>query len=313
MTMKRILAAAAALVFVLSMAACGSKDNNNEADSTTAADSVVTEATPATDDISATDLNTDVTAADVTEQDIAEPDVSEVASQDVPEPGAPTEASSEAAESTTVVAGDEKKTPETVEEIVEFYKAAATETNKSKINAKDTMTLVSLDGGSGLVGGLVSAFEPIAKKALAKNSGPVDHVTGGFQNLTAADVKSAKATTSADGKYTNVRIDLKEQTDGMYGKSKEGHVGHGISILDGVQKAIDELNGVTVDTSQGDIKLHYNNAFIDVKIDNATGKIVSGKWHYQVNISIVNVKAKIGILSATLNDAKGVVEYQVTL
>ena len=40
---------------------------------------------------------------------------------------------------------------------------------------------------------------------------------------------------------------------------------------------------------------------------------MSGKWHYTVNVTINNVKAKIGIISATLNGAKGVVEYQVTL
>ena len=90
-------------------------------------------------------------------------------------------------------------------------------------------------------------------------------------------------------------------------------MGHGVSILDGVQTAIDQLEGVSVDASEGEIKLHYNNAYIDCKVDNETGKVVSGTWHYTVNVTINNVKAKIGIIGATLNGAKGVVDYAVTL
>lgn len=293
--MKKLLALTLVAVLALSMAACGgNKEPETPADTTAAAEietEAVTEAV-------------EVTAAEETAEAVEETETAAAATDTAAETeAAPADETTEAAE--------ENKTPQTKEEIVEFYKKAATETNKGKINAKDQMTLVSLDGGSGAVGNLVSLFEPIAKSALEKNSGSIDHVTGGFENLTADDV--ASATAKSDGKYTTVRINLKEQTDGMYGKSKEGHVGHGVSILDGVQKAIDELNGVTVDTSEGDIKLHYNNAYIDCKIDNETGKIVSGKWHYTVNVSINNIKAKIGIVPATLHDAKGVVEYAVTL
>ena len=293
--MKKLLALMLVAALVLCMTACGGKKTEEPADTTIAE----IESTIDTEEIEVTDTEDTTAAAEETE---------------APAEEAPTEAAAaeetEAPAEETTEAEDENKTPETKEEIVEFYKKAAAETNKGKINANDQMTLVSLDGGSGLVGGLVSAFEPIAKKALAKNSGSIDHITGGFENLTADDV--ASATAKSDGKYTTVRINLKEQTDGMNGKSKEGHVGHGVSILDGVQTAIDQLDGVTVDTSNGDIKLHYNNAYIDCKIDNETGKVVSGKWHYTVNVSINNVTAKIGILSATLKDSKGVVEYQVT-
>lgn len=290
--MKKLLALMLVAVLALTMAACGSKEPEAPAD-TTAAVEAETEAVT---------QEVETTAAEDT-SDVTEP----ADAEETTEAAAETEAAPE--ETTEEVT--EKKTPETKEEIVEFYKAAATLTNKGKVNAQDQMTLVSLDGGSGVVGGLVSAFEPIAKKALAKNSGSLDHITGGFDKLTADDVASATATD--EGKYTHVRINLKEQTDGMNGKSREGHVGHGISILDGVQTAIDQLDGVTVDASQGEVKLHYNNAYIDCKIDNETGKVVSGTWHYTVNVTINNVTAKIGFISATLHDAKGVVDYQVTM
>lgn len=291
--MKKILALMLVAALALCMAACGGKTPEApETPETTVAAEIETEAE---------------TLAPETEapQDETEP-------ADVP---AETEAATEAAAADETEAAAEEtteaenKTPETKEEIVEFYKAAAEKTGK--INANDQMELVRLEGGSGVVGGLVDLFEPIAKKALAKNSGSVDHVTGGYKNLTADDVSSATA--KSDGKYTTVRINLKDQTDGMNGKKDQGHVGHGIYILPGVQTAIDELNGVDVDASQGEVKLHYNNAYIDVKIDNDTGKIVSGKWHYTVDVSIDNVKAKIGFVSATLKGATGAVDYQVTL
>ena len=290
MTMKQILALTAAAALVLTMTACGSK--TPETPETTAADTTVAETVEATTE-----------AAQTTEA------VSESSTQEVSTEEAKTEAAEETQAPEETTEADAKKTPETKAEIVDFYKAAAGKTGK--INAHDTMTLLSLDGGSGLVGGLISLFEPIAKNTLAKNSGSVEEITGGYQNLSADDVVSATA--KDDGKVTSVRINLQDQTDVMNGKSKEGHVGHGVTILDGVQSAIDQLDGVTVDASEGTIKLHYNSAYIDVKIDDATGKIISGQWHYKVDISIVNVKAKIGPVSATLKDATGAVEYTVDM
>ena len=294
MKLKKILALSTAAILALSLTACGEK--KDEADDTTAApettlaleiETLAEDTTAAAEESSAADDTT--TAA----PEATEAAATEAASE------APTEAATE----------EENKVPQTKQEIVDFYKKAANATGK--INANDKMELKSLDGGSGVVGGLLSAFEPIAKNALAKNSGSVDEVTGGYQNLSADDVSSASAT--SDGKTTSVRINLKQQVDGMNGKKHEGHVGHGVTILDGVQKAIDELNGVSVDPSEGSIKLTYNDAYIDVKIDNETGKIVSGKWHYKVDINIDNTKVKIGFISATLNGATGAVDYQVTM
>ena len=296
MTTKKILAAALAAILALSLAACGSKSAEEP------------ETEPA-----------ETVAEVLTEADLTEADITEAVAEDTTaaEAEAPTEAAAEEtkAEEETEAATEaeteaEKKTPETKAEIVEFYKNAAIATNPTA-KGQDKMEMISLDGGSGLVGGLVSAFEPIAKKALSNNSGTTEGITGGYEKLTEADV--ASATAKNDGKYTTVHINLKNQTDGMNGKSNEGSVGHGVSVLDGIQKAIDELKGVEVDTSEGSITLKYHDAYIDAKIDNETGKIVSGTWHHTVDILINNVKAKIGIISATLKDATGQVGYTVTM
>ena len=280
-----------AAVLALSLAACGSKAP--EEPETEPAEVITEEVLTQAEETAAPEEDT--TAAE--EETAAAADATEAAAE---ETEAATEAETEA----------EKKTPETKAEIVEFYKQAAIASD-STAKGQDKMEMTKLDGGSGLVGSLVSAFEPIAKKALSNNSGTTNGITGGYEKLSEADV--ANATAKDDGKYTTIHIDLKNQTDGMNGKSNEGSVGHGVSVLDGVQKAIDELKGVDIDTSEGSIKLQYHNAYIDAKIDNATGKIVSGKWHHTVDILINNVKVKIGIISATLKDAIGAVEYTVTM
>lgn len=283
--MKKILALAMAAMMALSLAACGGNEETPE--TTTEAIVENTEA----------NVPEETVATDATEADTA---ISEENTDAVEE--------TDAAEETT--AAEDELDLNTTEGIVEFYKAAAIETDKGTFKAQDTMTLESLDGGNGAIGKFISLFEPIAKRALSNNSGDVNSVTGGYEKLSASDVSSAKAVD--DGKYTTVTINLKEQVDGMSAPEKEGTVGHGITVLGEVQDAIDALDGVSVDPSGGAIKLRYSNAQINVKIDNATGKIVSGTWGYKVNITIDNVKASLSIFNITLDGAKGVVDYKIT-
>lgn len=300
MTLKKILAASLAAILALSMAACGAKEPAEEtttAEDTTAAIVMEAESTEAVDALA--EESTEAAAA--TEAATEAPaDEATTAEQKAPETEAPTEAETEA----------EKKVPQTKEEIVEFYKKAATETDKNKITANTKMELVDLQA-DGALSAFVKIFKPAVANALSKNSTPTDHVTGGYKNLTADDV--ASATASDDGKYTTITINLKDQTDGFNGESKSGHVGHGVTVLGSVQNAINEIDGLSAEQGDGTVQLKYNNAKIDVKVDNETGKIVSGKWFYKVDILIDNVKMKMGILSVTPKGMTGTVTNTVTL
>lgn len=294
MTMKKVLALCMAALMVLAFAACGAKDEEPAATVPAETQAVAeTETLP----LDAEELEEEVTEAAQETTEAAE-EATEAAVEE-------TEA---AAEETTEEA---KKTPETKEEIVEFYKAAAAASDKAGVNTTNVMKLESLDGGGGAVGAFVNLLEPIVKSTLERNSSSDNHITGGYKNLTADDV--ASATAKDDGKYTTITINLKEQTDGMNGKSKEGHVGHGISVLDGMQQAIDQLNGLDVDASGGTLAIRYNNAKIQVKVDNETGKIVSGTWSYKANVTIDNVKGKIGIIGVTLKGASAVISQTITM
>ena len=296
MTMKRAFAVVLAVLMVLAFAACGAKENEPEV---TEAD--VTEAVVDGETVAAEDLVTEA-AEEITEE------ATEAAPEETAAPADAAEETEAPAEETTEEA---KKVPETKEEIVEFYKAAAAASDKAGVKTSNVMKLENLEGGGGAVGAFVNLLEPIVKSTLERNSSTDNHITGGYQNLTADDV--ASATAKDDGKYTTITINLKEQTDGMNGKSKEGHVGHGISVLDGMQQAVDQLNGLEVDASGGTLAIRYNNAKINVKIDNETGKIVSGTWSYRADVTIDNVKGKIGIISVTLKGASAVISQTITM
>jgi len=174
------------------------------------------------------------------------------------------------------------------------------------------LTLASLDGGSGAVGGLISMFEPLAKSALKNNSTQSEGVPGGYSKLVASDLVSASA--RSDGKYTTIKMTPKEQTDQPKSTWDAGPVGHAIGVLGDIDNALKEIPAVTIEYegSGRTLTLTYKNPFVNVKIDNNTGKIVSGSWGYDVNIKIDNVKVSLG-LSATLKGASGVVNQRITM
>lgn len=281
MTLRSFFAFSLALLMLMSMAACGGKDD----DTTTL---------PADETTEAVESETESVTDDMT-------DISEEPSQ--------TEEETSADVAETETAEPEKFDLNTTEGVINLYKEAAAKTEKAGITSDKVMSLASLDGGKGFVGGIISAFEPIARRALANNSVQITGIEGSYDKLSPSDVKSAKAVDN--GKTTTLIIELKDQTDGVTG-NQNGPVAHGVGVLDSIETALAELKGVTFDYSEGTVKLKYTDATINVTIDNATGKITSGKWRFDVNISLDNIGAKIGVLSVTLKDAKGVVKYEIT-
>lgn len=198
-----------------------------------------------------------------------------------------------------------------IAEIQKYYKLVAAKNAKAG-NFVTKMTMTSLDGGSGAVGGLISAFKPIATSALEKNSTTSDNLPGKADTILEADWQRAVAVN--DGTYTTLTIQLVNQTDGANGKCYEGTVGRSIGVLDGVQTALDNLPGVSADFAGSNFSLLYDNAYIKIKVKNSTGELVKGAntWHYRVNVNLDNLTVKVGIISATLKGAKGTIDYTIT-
>ena len=173
------------------------------------------------------------------------------------------------------------------------------------------MRLEKLEGTGGL-GKILGSFEGIAKKALEKNSTETTWIPAGDHgDVLPTDVKNAKATN--DGKYTTVSFDVNSQTDGPKESTSKGPVGRSIGTLGNVQNALDQLPGVSVTSGIENIKLTYDHAYVAVKIDNNTGRIVSGTWYYKVNVNVNNLGVKGVGSPASIDTLTGIVDYTVKI
>ena len=304
--MKRILALIMVLAMVFAFAACKSKDDGaTTTDPSSAGGEVI-------DNGDGSTVPADASAADSTD---ASNDASEV-SPDAS--GKPVEAPSQAAGSQGGSQGGaqtgntEKGLNSTdAKAVVAFYNKAVKASVKNPPKGKQTMKLEKLEGTGGL-GKILGSFEGIAKKALEKNSTDTNYIPAGDHgDVLPTDVKNAKATN--DGKYTTVSFDVKPQTDGPKESSSKGPVGRSIGTLGNVQNALDQLPGVSVTSGIENIKLTYDHAYVTVKIDNNTGKIVSGTWHYKVNVNVNNLGVKVIGIPASVDTLHGIVDYTVKI
>lgn len=288
--MKRILALIMVLAMVFAFAACKSKDDG------------VTTTDPSSAGGEVIDNGDGSTPVDASE-------VSTAAS------GKPVEAPSQAAGSQGGSHGG--KTPaaaKTVAEIVADY-VKARKATKPAPAGKQTMALgnngkITGDGG---LGGLLKVASPIINNVLKKNSTDTDYVpASSHADLKASDVKSAKAIVSADGKYTDYIIYVKDQTDGPNGDSHNGGpVARGVGTLGSIDEALNQL-GAEFKSGKENVKLTYTNAYIFARVDNSTGKIINGTYHYLVKINISEAELKLGI-SAKVKNMYGEVDYFVRI
>lgn len=294
--MKRILALIMVLAMVFAFAACKSKDDGaTTTDPSSAGGEVI-------DNGDGSTVPADASAADSTD-----------ASNDAS--GKPVEAPSQAAGSQGGSHGG--KTPaaaKTVAEIVADY-VKARKATKPAPAGKQTMALgnngkITGDGG---LGGLLKVASPIINNVLKKNSTDTDYVpASSHADLKASDVKSAKAIVSADGKYTDYIIYVKDQTDGPNGDSHNGGpVARGVGTLGSIDEALNQL-GAEFKSGKENVKLTYTNAYIFARVDNSTGKIINGTYHYLVKINISEAELKLGI-SAKVKNMYGEVDYFVRI
>lgn len=199
-------------------------------------------------------------------------------------------------------------------EIAAFYVAAS---NKTRDDGKEpaghqTMALAGEISGDGAIGTVLEVLNPIVEDVLADNSTSTDYIPGASRgDLQASDISDCYATTDESGK-TTVYIKLKSQTDGPDCDGHEaGPVARGIGTLGSIDTALEAL-GAEINSGRDTVKLTYRDAYIECVVDE-NGYIVSGTWHYIVDINIGNAKAKISFLSANLKNLKAAVEYTVVI
>ncbi len=296
MKIKRLLALITALALVLSFAACKNNGNDEETTTNPAGETVVAD----TDEtVASSDSQTDSTEAD------SEPQTNEE--------GSTVESSTTSEETTS--SNSPKPTQKglnstNIKEVVAFYKAAAKKTGS--IDAKQTMTLQYIDcrPRNKAEALFIDAFEGIAKAALKANSVERTDVPGNDQAIESSDITSANAVIS--GNYTIVTLHAKNQEDNQYTKdSGIGPVGHTVGTLGDVTLALNEIPAVKVDYSKGSIVINYTNAKVVAKIDNNTGKIVSGTWSYTANAMVRNLMVVFAGIDIDVVRMGGAVDFVV--
>lgn len=300
--MKRILAIIMVLAMVFAFAACKPKDDGKD---TTA---------PGVSGDAVTNDNNESVPADASEADASEAESTDAAEVSTDASGKPVETTAQNGSQGGSQTDNKKGLNSTdAKAVVDFYNKAVKASVKNPPKGKQTMKLEKLHATGGLVAKIIASFESIAKKALEKNSTETTWIPAGDHGDVnyKTDVKNAKAT--SDGKYTTIYFDVNPQTDGPKESSSKGSVGRSIGTLGNVQNAIDELPGISIEDGINNIKLTYDHAYVTVKIDNSTKKIVSGTWHYKVNVNANNLKVKVGLISSPIDTLTGIVDYTVKI
>lgn len=300
--MKRILAIIMVLAMVFAFAACKPKDDGKD---TTA---------PGVSGDAVTNDNNESVPADASEADASEAESTDAAEVSTDASGKPVETTAQSGSQDGSQTDNKKGLNSTdAKAVVDFYNKAVKASVKNPPKGKQTMKLEKLHATGGFVAKIIASFESIAKKALEKNSTETTWIPAGDHGDVnyKTDVKNAKAT--SDGKYTTIYFDVNPQTDGPKESSSKGSVGRSIGTLGNVQNAIDELPGISIEDGINNIKLTYDHAYVTVKIDNSTKKIVSGTWHYKVNVNANNLKVKVGLISSPIDTLTGIVDYTVKI
>ena len=283
--MKKALALITALTMLISFTACG----KNTEETTTVPDDTSYSQTP--------------------EADIPE-EITQAANSDNTDVTETSEVAEETTETTDIVSAVDKSADPsqwTAEEIVEFYKNAA---SKSNPTAKSSQVMVLnkliINNGEGALGFFTKILEPAIRSVVKKNALEFDGITGGFHALSVSDTKSVKAYKS--GEYTVVEMTLKNQTDDIHANEYEGTVGHGITVLGDIARVIEQFPQFDVDLSNAKIDIHYVNASLKVKI-NKDGIIEKGNWQYTCDPDISNVK----ISGINVSTADAEIDYIITV
>lgn len=255
MNIKKVLAVMVSFAVVFSLAACQKGKQENTDVQTTAA----------------------ATEADITL--VGESDITEITSTQDDATGLHDQTSGSSSE------------PETwsAEQIVEFYKAAALKTHPN-IKSQHRIDLKSISVNDGQYEGLFDFITSVMSKLLANNSEDKDGITGGYNNLTAVDIKSARA--YKVGNNTVVELVMNQQVSGASDDALSGSVGHAITAVGDigvVTKQIADL-GIPLEIGDENTKIYYTNPTVKVLVS-PEGKILNGTWRYTVEIRLSNYRA----------------------
>ncbi len=258
MLCRKQLTLICALIMLVSLCACGNKNEH------TAETTKNEETTVLSDDVVATTEKNETHVSD---------SATELTSA---------EESSKLSENTTLAQSDEL----TKAEIVELYKSAAVKSN-SQVKSKQDIYLKHISINNGQFEKVMDFVTPIMAKLLANNSKETDGITGGYTRMTESDVQSAKV--YAVGNKTAIELVMKTQVGGARDDMYAGPIGHAIATVGDIGVVTDQLKdlGLPMEISDENTSIHYTNPTVKVIIDE-NGNITKGTWSYTVDIRLNN-------------------------
>ena len=193
------------------------------------------------------------------------------------------------------------------EQIVYMYKQAATKSHDTAESSQTmSMPTMVVNDGDGALGFFINMIKPVIDSVIEKQATTYGGITGGYKNLVASDVDTAKA--YKEGKYTVIEMRMVEQTDGLYGDAQVGTVGHAINVLGNVATAVEQFPQFDIKYEEADIKIHYADPVVKVRI-NENGIIEKGTWSYMSEIDIKH----LAIGSVMVDKAYAEIEYVIVV
>lgn len=302
MIIKRVMAAILALLMFFSLTSCKEKeDGSAEQESTTVPDIIANET------VGGNVLNTETavlnTTSEPSTQATSQPTSTEGTNASTESATKPT--SAETQKETTASSDDPANWSKG--KIVEEYKKAARKSNSSA-KSNQSITLKNISINKGEYDSAISMVKPIIAKFIESKSTESDGITGGFENLVAQDVKSAKAYKTDDGIV--IEMTMVEQTSGAKDDALSGSVGHAITAVGDISTVTGDLAnmGLPLEISEKDTNIYYTNPVVKVVI-NENGEIISGTWSYTVEICMNNLKA----FGKTVDKASITMENTITV
>ncbi|MBR2730543.1 MAG: hypothetical protein IKD72_00970 [Clostridia bacterium] len=180
--------------------------------------------------------------------------------------------------------------PETIAQAVAQYNAAL-ENGKAQ---PCTMQATYVDGSlkaDGAVSAILKRLEPMLRRSLENNSVTVDSLPGSGP-LLQEDVLAVSVREGAE--TTVLELLLADQRDGIDADPVNGGaVARGCGPLFSMRSVLNEL-GATVTAGEETIEAVFTQPVIRVTLDNATGNILEGSWHYRTTLRIGSAETALG-------------------
>lgn len=310
-TFRKIIAVSSAMIIALSFAACG---NKTDVETTTAAPettaSAVTESTTApvvteestTEETTIAETSTEIITT--TSAPTTKPTTTSAPATTLPTTAAPTTV--KAPEATTQKAA----VPATKKEIVDFYNQATA----TAASAKPSYKKVNETALSNLKMGALAKINLVRETVgdfLGEGTTTTNIKKGTFNGsalvnstLKEADVISATCTPTADGKYYNIKITVKTETNPSKSSSALSRFTKDFKDVKEIKAGLAEA-GASLD----DVTIKTTSVVITAKIEAATNRFVSLNHIFKMSAVLTNVKYSIAKVKQASADLSTTVDY----